>query len=324
MFSGIEVLESTVAIDYRVAPIAFSTQHSMECMKVQQNNPSFDACSGGRPEWVWDYAKSTGGSVPEASHVKYNQNPFGACLTSLTKDPRAEVDYWVTIANGDEEAMKCRVANHGPIQVSISIYNTSLATYKSGIWDDPNGDCNARKIDHAVYLVGYGSEMSQTGQIIDYWLVQNSWGAEYGITGFFKIKRGVNLCLIATDAMYPVLKTAFPQPLEPIYPLLNCILSGDVFSVSGTYIKSFCADNFGRNYESSRVACLQKGGRLYQFDSIEAEDALLSTADTTWTNNRFAVELFVSGTNANGCNGIYNNNPFGPVSGLINLGRNRV
>jgi hypothetical protein len=287
-------------------------------MKNQTGNPGMDGCGGGRPEWVWAYAQSQGGIVPEASHTLYNAIPTAACAAGKPRDVRAEVDYWVRIPSGDEEAMKCRIANKGPIHVSISIEKTSLMSYSSGLWDDPEGNCTStRKIDHAVYLVGYGSEIGRTGQMMDYWIVQNSWGTDYGINGFFKIKRGVNLCLIATDAMYPVLKTATPQPLSPIYPPTGCLISGDVYSSTGQYVKSFCADNYGRNYDDWRVACLQQGMRLFQHDSTEATTKLLEVATTTWTNNYYAVELFTAGKTAAGCAAIYNNDPFGPVRILI-------
>lgn len=264
--------------------------------------------------WVFDHAKLQKGVVPEASHILYNQNPNGTCLTNLPKDGRAEVDFWQVITKGDEEAMKCHLANVGPISVSIKSEQTSFMTYKSGIWDDPEGKCvGATSTDHAVYLVGYGTEVGQTGQMLDYWIVQNSWGSNYGIGGFIKMKRGVNLCLIATNAMYAVLKTSTPKPLEPVYPPTDCVFAGDVYGTDGAYIKSFCADNFARSHENSRINCLKRGMRLYQLDSSDANTTLMKSADSKWTANRIAVELFVGGTNENGCNGIFNNNPFGPV-----------
>jgi len=44
--------------------------------------------------------------------------------------------------------------------------------YKSGIFDSP---CCEAPIDHAVVIVGYGTEDGQ-----DYWLVKNSWGTHFG------------------------------------------------------------------------------------------------------------------------------------------------
>lgn len=210
--------------------------------------------------------------------------------------------------------MKCRLALYGPMHVSISIEKTSLESYKSGIWDDPEQNCSStRTIDHAVYLVGYGTEVSQTGDALDYWIVQNSWSSLWGTNGFFKIKRGINLCLIATDAMYPVLKTSSPKPLKPIYTPTECSVVEDVYSSSGVYIKSLCIDIYSRTYEESKVFCSQKGMQLYQLDSSEANKAVFDVGTKQWTDNFFYNELYVSGNSGTECSNINNKNPFGPV-----------
>jgi histolysain len=43
--------------------------------------------------------------------------------------------------------------------------------YKSGIYDDPKV---SQHVDHAVVVVGYGSENGK-----DYWLIRNSWGTSW-------------------------------------------------------------------------------------------------------------------------------------------------
>lgn len=57
----------------------------------------------------------------------------------------------------------------------------SFYQYDSGIWDDEAGsDCLNIGGGHAMMIVGYGSETSNTGEKVDYWIVQNSWSANFG------------------------------------------------------------------------------------------------------------------------------------------------
>jgi hypothetical protein len=50
------------------------------------------------------------------------------------------------------------------------------------------------KVNHAVLLVGYGSKND-----MDYWVVQNSWGREWGDDGFFLMKSN----LVREAGFYP-------------------------------------------------------------------------------------------------------------------------
>lgn len=69
----------------------------------------------------------------------------------------------------------------------------------AGVFTDDN--CKGYT-NHAVLAVGYGHD-DETG--LDYWLIKNSWGEDWGEEGYFKIKRGSNECLIGTEGVYPVL-----------------------------------------------------------------------------------------------------------------------
>ena len=73
------------------------------------------------------------------------------------------------------------VARIGPMDVSVDASNWDA--YESGIF---NG-CNQVNpdSDHAVVLVGYGSENGQ-----NYWLVRNSWSPNWGELGYIRLHRG--------------------------------------------------------------------------------------------------------------------------------------
>jgi len=86
-----------------------------------------------------------------------------------------------------------------------------FAFYSNGIIDVP---CNGKGIDHAVVVVGYGTENG-----IDYWRVRNSWGQGWGEDGYFRLKRNNgdqgSMCMITSGLalpMYPNVRGALSCP----------------------------------------------------------------------------------------------------------------
>ncbi|CAF5055187.1 unnamed protein product, partial [Rotaria sp. Silwood1] len=71
--------------------------------------------------------------------------------------------------------------------------STVFQGYKSGIIDINGCPSSSYSINHAVVIIGYGVD-SATG--IPYWKVRNSWGTWWGENGYFRIRRGVNMCAI--------------------------------------------------------------------------------------------------------------------------------
>ena len=77
------------------------------------------------------------------------------------------------------------------LQLIYYSFNYLFFSYKSGIFDgDGNtfGKLNMKnpewqKVDHSVVLVGYGVENG-----IEYWLLLNSWGNQWGENGYIRIK----------------------------------------------------------------------------------------------------------------------------------------
>lgn len=255
------------------------------------------------------------GLVVEPAHKAYNAMANETCAVGEQRDKRSEVDYWLSMNDPNEEAMKCYVALNGPLTIAMSFGVRSLTNYRSGIWDDPDKQCplegEAPRGNHAIVIVGYGSELSQTGVMTDYWYVQNSWSSSWGINGFFKMKRGLKLCGILNDVMYPVLKVSTPRPLKPIYEPTDCMLKDNLFSSTGVYIKSFCIDIYSRNYEDSKLNCLDRNMRLFRLDSAEANAGLFDAGNKRWTDTYTANVLHLS-MDINGYQFMSNQDPYVP------------
>ena len=74
----------------------------------------------------------------------------------------------------------------------------------SGVYSDPA--CvvaDENDVAHAVVIVGYGTTTATTTvPATPYWIVRNSWGTGWGLSGYFLIKRGVNMCNIESWTAY--------------------------------------------------------------------------------------------------------------------------
>ncbi|XP_043725951.1 vignain-like [Telopea speciosissima] len=91
------------------------------------------------------------------------------------------------------------VANQ-PVSVAIEASGNAFQFYSERVFTGP---CRT-ELDHGVAIVGYGTTVDGT----KYWIVRNSWGAEWGEQGYIRMQRDVSakegLCGIAMEASYPI------------------------------------------------------------------------------------------------------------------------
>jgi cathepsin B len=81
--------------------------------------------------------------------------------------------------------IQTEIETNGPVEASFTVYEDFL-TYKSGVYHHVSG---ASLGGHAIKILGWGVEGG-----VGYWLAANSWNEDWGLNGFFKIKRGSNEC----------------------------------------------------------------------------------------------------------------------------------
>lgn len=90
-----------------------------------------------------------------------------------------------------EEELLHLLVNHGPVTVAVNAM--PWQHYLGGIIQE-KCDGDVASLNHAVVIVGY----DRTGPI-PYYTVLNSWGSEFGNSGYLDIAYGSNMCGIANQ-----------------------------------------------------------------------------------------------------------------------------
>jgi len=82
-----------------------------------------------------------------------------------------------------DENIKSAIYNYGPVWVDVCAASSDWSNYTGGIYTG-----NGIVFDHCVVLVGWCDSTSVSGG--GYWILRNSWGAEWGIDGYMYISYG--------------------------------------------------------------------------------------------------------------------------------------
>jgi len=175
--------------------LSLSRQQLVDCSTSYGNS----GCNGGyfsnSFKYVTDkgiqsdssYPFTSGTSGTAGSYCLYNSNSVVAKIKS-----------YVNVAS-NELALTTAIANIGPISVAIDASQNSFQLYTSGVYYEPA--CSSTTLNHAVLAVGYGTDGSGN----DYYIVKNSWGTTWGMSGYILMARNQNNnCGIAATPAYPV------------------------------------------------------------------------------------------------------------------------
>jgi len=112
-----------------------------------------------------------------------------------------------------EEEIKKEIFKNGPVVAATQIY-VDFLTYKSGVY--LKADEVARFSGFtAIKIVGWGVESgseNEPNKGNKYWVVQNSWGDDWGVNGYAKVSMGQELMFDQYAYSIKVRSDKAPQP----------------------------------------------------------------------------------------------------------------
>jgi C1A family cysteine protease len=174
-FSVTGALESQAMIQYGLsgANLNLSEQIVLSCSGAGN-------CSGGSPISAsgFLYSQGTGseGCFPYSSYYGSQASCSRACSNYENNVKRFVLNGYQSYYSPSVDTLKSLIATYGPVSACFGVY-TDFYYYSGGIYRHTWGNFEG---GHAIVVVGYNDNDS-------YFTVKNSWGPDWGESGFFRI-----------------------------------------------------------------------------------------------------------------------------------------
>jgi len=150
-------------------------------------------CEGGDPPTAYQYIISAGGMEDNSNYPYTAQD--GTC-NFQSNEVAVSISSWkYGTQNSDEQTMQNNLVAVGPLSICV----------EAQPWQDYTGgvlmasDCDTQ-LDHCVQLVGYDMTASTP-----FWSVRNSWGADWGESGYIRLQYGQDTCGCADECTFALI-----------------------------------------------------------------------------------------------------------------------
>jgi C1A family cysteine protease len=190
-FAAVATIESQYLIKYGTVK-TFSEQQLIECTTTTSG------CNGGIVANVYKYLMYTSPNGAESDKDYPYTSYYGSLGTCSASQfvPQVKLSSYYYAGTTNEDSIAAWLASYGPL---ASALNASLLQYYTGGILLSSNTCDPNNVNHAVTLVGYGVSAKGT----QYWIVKNSWGASWGLNGYFYLQKGTGLCGINLYVLAP-------------------------------------------------------------------------------------------------------------------------
>ena len=91
------------------------------------------------------------------------------------------ISNWTDVSSTDADEIAASLVDIGPLSVALDA--SRLQFYKGGVFAPSS--CSTTTLNHAVLLVGYGTDDTDG----DYFIIKNSWADSWGEDGYFRIAK---------------------------------------------------------------------------------------------------------------------------------------
>jgi len=187
-FAAVETVESVCYLaGYGL--YSASEQQVVDCDKGDMG------CNGGEPTGAYQYLIKAGGIETEAA---YPYNPSQTTCTFNSSQVYCPVTSWKSVTNAkNETVMQEFCYSNSPMAACVDAMTWS--TYTGG-YISVKDDCGW-VTDHCVQIVGW---TSMSG--VSVWTVRNSWGSDWGVSGYIYLQMDHDVCGIADSPSVPCVK----------------------------------------------------------------------------------------------------------------------
>jgi len=180
-FSVTENIESVWMIAKGLTP---STMQLLAPQQIVDCDTSDDGCNGGDTPTAYAYVIKAGGMDTEKSYPYQAED--GDCAFQPSNVFTTISSWKYATQTKNEKEIQSNLVAWAPL--SICVDAESWQDYSSGVMS--HTQCG-KDLDHCVQLTGYDGAV---------WNVRNSWGSDWGETGYIRLQMGYNTCGMADEA----------------------------------------------------------------------------------------------------------------------------